>query len=109
MMSRRSEDPVVRSSRREAVLVFCIWLVACVYTVGYCYTFGYERDPASIRYLLGFPDWVFWGIVAPWTVCTLLSYVLAYHVIADDDLGEEQAEADLGSIEDTLGGEGDHA
>jgi hypothetical protein len=107
-MSRRSEDPVLRSSRREAVLVFLVWLAACAYTVGYCYTFGYGREPESIRYVFGFPDWVFWGIVVPWSVCTLICYLAAYYLIADDDLGEEQAEADLGSIEETLGGEGDH-
>jgi hypothetical protein len=108
-MSRRPEDPVLKSSRREAVLVLLIWLVACVYTVGYCYAFGYHRDVATIEYVLGFPDWVFWGIIAPWTVCTALCFLLTYFVIQDDDLGREQAESDLGSLEDALEGEGEHA
>lgn len=105
----RSEDPVLRSSRREAALVLLIWLAACVYTVGYCYLFGYDRDAATLTYVLGFPDWVFWGIITPWTVCTILCFVLSYFVISDEDLGEEQAEADLASIEDSLGPGGEHA
>jgi hypothetical protein len=108
-MSRRPEDPVLRSSRREAVLVLLIWLGACVYTVGYCYAFGYRREVESIEYVLGFPDWVFWGIIVPWSVCTALCFVLTYFVMTDDDLGREQAESDLGSLEETLGGEADHA
>jgi hypothetical protein len=104
----RREDPVLRSARREAALVLLIWLVACCYTVGYCYAFGYGRDAATLTYVLGFPDWVFWGIIAPWTACTILSFFLSYFVIRDEDLGEEQAEADLAPIEDALGEEGGH-
>jgi len=94
-MTVRREDPVLTSSRREAWLVFFIWLVACVYSVGICYRFGYGRDVATLTYVLGFPDWIFWGVVAPWSVCTLLCYVMAYHVISDDDLGEEREEEAL--------------
>ncbi|HEX5102723.1 MAG TPA: YhdT family protein [Pirellulaceae bacterium] len=107
-MNGRLEDPVLRSSRREGLLVLGIWAVACVYTVGTCYVFGYNRDPDSIKYVAGFPDWVFYGIIVPWTVCTLLCYWLANFFIRDEDLGEEQAESDLGSLEDALGGEGEH-
>jgi hypothetical protein len=94
-MNRPSEDPVLTSARREALLVFAIWLVACVYSVGFCYRFGYQRDAATLTYVLGFPDWIFWGVVVPWTVCTALCFVLSYYVITDVDLGEAQAEEDL--------------
>ena len=107
-MKQRTEDPVLRSSRREALLVLSVWLAACLYTVGYCYAFGFGREAESITYVLGFPDWVFWGIIAPWSVCTAICFVLAYFVIRDEDLGEEQVESDLGSLEDALGGEGEH-
>lgn len=94
-MPSRPEDPVLVSSRREAVVVFLIWLAACLYTVGFSYVFGYGRDPASLRFILGMPDWVFGGIFVPWTVCTLLSYLVARFFIADDDLGEEMPEESL--------------
>ena len=95
-MTDRREDPVLTSARREAWLVFLIWLVACVYSVGVCYRFGYHRDASTLTYVLGFPDWIFWGVVTPWTVCTLLCFVMAYFIITDDDLGAEQEEAALG-------------
>ena len=104
-MTVRREDPVLTSSRREALLVLLIWLIAATYTVGVCYAWGYGRDAATLTYVLGFPDWVFWGVIAPWTACTAICYVMAYHVIADDDLGEEQAETQLSSN----GQEADHA
>ena len=94
-MKTRLEDPVLTSARREALLVFAIWLAACVYSIGVCYRLGYWRDVATLTYVFGFPDWVFWGVVVPWTVCTALSLVLSSFVITDDPLGEEQAEEDL--------------
>jgi hypothetical protein len=96
-MNLRPEDPVLTSSRREALIAFAIWVVACIYTITVCYRFGYNRDPATLTYALGFPDWVFWGIVVPWAVCTLLCFAMSSLVIADCDLGDEQAEECLES------------
>jgi hypothetical protein len=94
-MKSRPEDPVLTSSRREAVVVFFIWLAACIYTLAFCYRYGYGRDPATLTYALGVPDWVFWGVFTPWTICTLLSFWVANFFMADDDLGEVRPEVDL--------------
>ena len=89
-----SEDPVVRSGRREAVAAMCIWLAAMTYTIGYCWLFGYGRDPASIRLIWGVPDWVLWGVVTPWTICTLLAAGLAFVFMQDADLGDPLSDCD---------------
>jgi hypothetical protein len=94
-MNESREDPVLISARREALLVFAIWLAACVYSISVCYKLGYGRDAATLTYVFGFPDWIFFGVVVPWTVCTVLSFVLSYFVIRDDDLGEEQSEEQI--------------
>jgi hypothetical protein len=94
-MSARLEDPVLRSSRREAVVCFGIWLAACTYTVGYCAVYGYDLDPNTLTFVAGIPSWVFYGIVLPWTICTLTSFWVSNFFMADEDLGEEQAEVDL--------------
>lgn len=99
------EDPVVTSSRREAILSFAIWLVACVYSLTVCYRWGYNRDVTTLTYIWGFPDWIFWGVVVPWTVCTGICFVMAYIVIADGELGEDQPEESL----DRKSPEADHA
>ena len=95
-MTARREDPVLTSARREAWLVFAIWLVACIYSISVCYRYGYGRDAATLTYVLGFPDWIFWGVVVPWSACTAACFVMAYYVITDEDLGEEQVEERLG-------------
>ncbi|HVA48576.1 MAG TPA: DUF997 family protein [Pirellulales bacterium] len=89
-----TEDPIVRSGRREALAALVIWLAAMTYTVGYCYLFGYRSGPASMKLIWGVPDWVLWGVVAPWTACTIAAGVLAFAFMADADLGEERAESD---------------
>jgi hypothetical protein len=97
--SRQRSRSALSSSRREASLSFGIWLLACVYSISVCYRWGYGRDAATLTYVLGFPDWVFWGVVAPWSICTLLCFVMAYFAIQDEDLGEAQPEEVLAPSE----------
>jgi hypothetical protein len=94
-MSHPTEDPVLTSSRREALITFAIWLTACIYSISVCYRYGYGRDATTLTYVLGFPDWIFYGVVLPWTVCTVLCFIMSYFVIADGELGEEQAEEQI--------------
>lgn len=105
-MPEPAEDPVLRSARKEALVVLVIWLCALTYTVGYCYLHGYGRSLDDLKFVLGFPDWVFWGIVTPWGVCFFISWWFSYVFMSDGDLGEELEESD-----DIFGGaEGkDHA
>jgi hypothetical protein len=87
------EDPIVRSSRREAVIFLLLWLAALGYTVGYSYTHGYDRDLDGsldgMTFVFGWPDWVFYGVVAPWLVFTAISIVFALFIMRDAELGEE--------------------
>ena len=87
-------DPLLRSARREATVVFALWLAAIVYTVGYSYTFGYDRPVESISYIYGVPDWVMWGIVLPWGVSTVAAIWFAWFFMTDDPLGDEAARPD---------------
>jgi hypothetical protein len=91
-MPPREEDPVVRSARREALFVLVIWLAAMTYTVGYCYLFGYNRKIEDLQFVLGFPDWIFYGVIAPWGVCLLLSWIFSYVLMTDEDLGQDPDE-----------------
>ena len=89
-----TDDPVLRSAKREAVVVFAAWLGAMTYTVTYCYLNGYNRPTESLTFVLGFPDWVFWGIVVPWSVCVVFSFWFGTTFMKDEDLGEELPEQD---------------
>jgi len=69
------------------LIVFATWIVALAYTIGYCARYGYGRKLEDLHYVLGFPDWVFWGIVVPWGVCVLFSWFFASVLMTDEDLG----------------------
>ena len=97
-MEHPLEDPVVRSSRREAIVALLLWLTAMTYTVAYCSWNGYGRSAAELTFVLGFPDWVFWGIIVPWTCFTVVSWVYAFVFMHDESL-EEAAEAPVGDTD----------
>lgn len=86
-------DPVYVSSRREAILVFVIFAIACTHTVVYTTTFGYNRPIDSLRFVFGFPDWVFYGIVVPWGLCVLISWGFGALFVRDEDLGEDEGDS----------------
>lgn len=90
--TKPNEDPLLRSARREALVVFCVWLSAMLYTVGYCWLFGYGRAGQMPRLWFGVPGWVLWGIVLPWTLCTVISWWFGLWFMADDELGPEPLE-----------------
>jgi hypothetical protein len=88
-MSKPREDPVLRSARREALVVLATWIAALTYTITYCALLGYGRPAEELKFVLGFPDWVFWGIIAPWGVCAVVACWFSYSFMADEDLGED--------------------
>jgi hypothetical protein len=91
-MQQRREDPVLRSSRKEAIAVGIAWLAAISWTIGYCAAHGYNRNPEGPTYVLGVPDWVFYGVFAPWACCYVFAFVLSYVLMADADLGSARDE-----------------
>ncbi len=95
-MPNPHDDPVLVSARREGLVVLVVWLAAMSYTIGYCYLNGYNRTIESLTFVLGIPDWIFWGIVVPWLVCVVVSWIFSYVFMTDADLGEENEEAEEG-------------
>jgi hypothetical protein len=88
-MTVMPEDPVVKSGRREALFTLVMWLAAVIYTVGYCTLHGYGPRPHDEHFVLWFPSWVFWGIVAPWLVCAIVSSLFALFVMQDAPLASD--------------------
>lgn len=87
-MSHPHEDPLVRSSRREAIIVTALFLATMAYTLIYSAINGYNRPAGDIQIVYGFPDWIFWGVVVPWGICTIISIAYALIFMTDDPLGE---------------------
>ena len=64
-MMAPNESSNVTSSRREARVAFVLWLVAMSYSVMYCSLHGYYGTAEELTFVLGFPSWVFWGVLVP--------------------------------------------
>lgn len=75
-------------------MVAVVALAATVYTLGYCARFGYGRVGDPVRFVLGFPSWVFWGIVTPWVLCVLFGVWFSWSFMTDDDIGAEPEPAE---------------
>lgn len=101
-MSEIPKEPILKSARRELVVAALVWFTALVWSVGYCANYGYNLKPEQLKFVLGFPDWIFWGVVLPWWICTAISGIFAFGFMQDADLGE----ADDSSSNQT---EGDNA
>lgn len=97
-MQQTNDDPVLVSARREALIVLAIWLAAMTYTVGYCYLYGYDRKIEDLRFVWGFPDWIFYGLILPWMVCLVISWVFAYVFMTDESLGPDTDAAETGDV-----------
>ena len=76
-------------TRREALIIFAVWILALLWAVPYCYIKGYGLDGAALETVWGVPVWVFWGIVAPWLAANVFTFWFCFSFMADDDLGEE--------------------
>ena len=89
MKRHPDDDPVLASARREALLVGVVWLAAITYTTAYCYWNGYGRTAESLRFVLGFPDWIFWGVILPWGLSLVLTCWFAFGIMTDHPLEED--------------------
>lgn len=106
MRNPEADRQLYRNARREGGTVIIVWALAFLWTVGVSYVMGYEHGPASLivefgladpgppqpGLVLGFPDWVFWGIMLPWLLVSAFTVWFGLKGIADDDLGAEAAE-----------------
>ena len=83
-------DPVFLSARREALIIFAIWIVALLWAVPYCYFAGYGISSGDqLETVLGVPSWAFWGIAAPWIVANAFTVWFCLRFMRDDPLGAD--------------------
>jgi len=103
-------DPLFVNSRKEAIIIFLVWLSALLWAVPYCYINGFRGDvafdPATLKMVWGIPNWVFWGIAVPWVIADLATIAFCYYM-ANDDLGEAHEGADIAA--DIQAEQGDNA
>ena len=89
-MSESSTNSLLPSARRELLVSAGVWLIALVWSVGISYRYGYDLQPDELTFTLGFPTWIFYGVVLPWGLCTLISGAIAFGFMQDADLGDAE-------------------
>ncbi len=109
-----SAERLYRTACREAWIVLLVWLLALLWTLGYCYLYGYTHTADSwvvraglappshpggsphsadeLQLCLGFPHWVFFGILVPWVLCSLFTLGFCLWGMSDGDLGQDREE-----------------
>jgi hypothetical protein len=89
-------DPTFVHSRREAIVIFCLWATGMVWAVPFCYFNGYldNLEGHEVSTTLGIPTWLFWGIFVPWIVADIFTTWFCFCYMKDDDLGETDEPAD---------------
>lgn len=111
-MSRSQEDdPLLVSARREAIVTLIIWASALTYTVGYYATHAFPEPDQDgnlpmPELIWGIPAWVVWGVLAPWFVCTVITFVMTNVFMTDCDLGPD-ADDEMDDAEKLLRGVSD--
>lgn len=88
-MNKQKAVSGYKAAEREALLVLFLWCSCAAYTLGYCRLYGYNRSIGELEFVLGVPDWVFWGILLPWTLCLAVGLWMAVWFMKDEELGEE--------------------
>lgn len=101
-MTEPQEDPILISSRREALIVLVLWIAAMLHSVLFSWYYGYPGSfdgikAEEIKLVWGVPFWAFWGVIVPWIACSVLSILFASFCMKDEPLGE-----DLGDDESDL-------
>lgn len=104
-MIPNSKLELLKNARREAWIVLWAWGVFLVWVVGYSYLRGYQHsdesslirwglavspEKAPLKLVLGLPEWIFYGIFAPWLLAMIFTVVFGLRVLKDDDLGEDR-------------------
>ncbi|MCG3195897.1 MAG: hypothetical protein GHCLOJNM_00366 [bacterium] len=92
-MDKHTFDPSYRRALHEAIFTLVVFIIPLAFTVIYCARTGYDRDPHTVGDYWGIPDWVFWGVFVPWTVCVgFTAWFTFFHMVHDDP--EEVSPAD---------------
>ena len=87
--SSNAETSSLHQSRRELCLILMAWLGCTLWVIGYCWANGYDLAPEEVSIVLGFPSWVFWGVVAPWMSANAFTFWFCLGFLKNDEDEEE--------------------
>ena len=63
----RMNHSVYENTKKETWGILLLWACFALWVMIPCYLLGYQQAPEeTLKMVLGFPSWVFWGIALPW-------------------------------------------
>lgn len=73
---KRRKEEYLKSKKefKKGVIVIAIFIL---FSTIVSYFLGYKRSFVEIKYILGFPDWVFYGVLLPWIAIVLYTIFFA--------------------------------
>lgn len=73
---KRRKEEYLKSKRefRKGVIVTAIFIL---FSTIVSYFLGYKRSVSEIKFIFGFPDWVFYGVLIPWIAIVLYTIFFA--------------------------------
>jgi len=86
--SYNAETRSLHQSRRELWLILLAWLGCAIWVISYCSINGYDLAPEEVSTVLGFPHWVFWGVVVPWMIANAFTFWFCLGFLRND--GDEE-------------------
>ena len=90
---RPDYDPLFIHSRREAIFIFLLWLSCLLWCVPYCYMNGYVPAGEEVEILWGLPRWIVMGVLGPWMVANVITFLFCAYIFREDELGESPDES----------------
>jgi len=73
---KRRKEEYLKSKRefKKGVIVTAIFIL---FSTIVSYFLGYKRSVSEIKFIFGFPDWVFYGVLIPWISIVLYTIFFA--------------------------------
>ena len=87
--SSNAETRSLHQSRRELWLILMALLGCAIWVISYCSVNGYNLSPEEVWTVLGFPDWVFRGVVLPWMIANIFTFWFCLRFLKNDEDEEE--------------------
>ncbi len=79
---RREQYLLCLKEFKIGVIVTALFIsISCLIS----YKLGYGRDPNTVKLILGFPDWVFWGVLIPWTSIVVFTAIYGLVIMKGDE------------------------
>ena len=93
-------DLVYRHARRETAVIITLCFAMAAWSLGAAALMGRGPLPAEqieTDAVGGFPTWVIWSLAIPWVFATLATGWFCFFFLANDPLGEEEADSPIHS------------